>query len=266
MESLLETLHELPPGVPSLALMVTLLLFTELGYRFAARAYARTADREFTSYSMVEGAALGLLALLLAFSFSFSADRYEYRRLLVVREANGIGTLYLRAGLLDPAVRDAVRERLRGYIDARLAYLSAVGNAARDEADKASLRLQLETWRTAVQVQRDHPTDHGPELFVQALNEVIDLNGEQTAAHKARIPTSMVTLMAIASMVSVFGLGFAFGQSGHRNSVALMGLSLLVALVLYTILDFDRPDHGLIRVSTQAMTGLRDAVRQAEGR
>ena len=44
---------------------------------------------------------LGLLALLLGFTFSMAVDRFDARRAVVLEEANAIGTAYLRTQVLD---------------------------------------------------------------------------------------------------------------------------------------------------------------------
>src|SRR5881394_263672 len=65
------------------------------------RKYSGDVPREITQEGNIVGAYLGLLALLLAFTYSLSLSRYEQRRSLVTQEANAIGTAYLRAQLLD---------------------------------------------------------------------------------------------------------------------------------------------------------------------
>ena len=56
------------------------------------RRLRRTTD-EIPETGTLTGAALGLLALLLAFSFSLALSRYEARRNWVLKEANAIGSI-----------------------------------------------------------------------------------------------------------------------------------------------------------------------------
>jgi hypothetical protein len=81
------------------ALIALFLLAAEVGFRAGRRHGRRVGDRE-PQVGTIQGALLGLLALLLGFSFAMAQSRYDTRRALVVDEANAIGTTYLRAQLL----------------------------------------------------------------------------------------------------------------------------------------------------------------------
>ena len=72
--------------------------------------------------SAAEGAIFALLGLLVAFTFSGAASRFDARRQLIVEETNDIGTAYLRLRLLPLSAQPALREQFRQYVDARLAF------------------------------------------------------------------------------------------------------------------------------------------------
>src|SRR6185369_12534948 len=80
---------------------------------------------------VIQGAVLGLLGLLLAFTFSMAAERYNARRALVLNEANSVGTTYLRASLLPDAHQAPVRDLLQRYVDVRLKYQPLMDDPAR---------------------------------------------------------------------------------------------------------------------------------------
>src|SRR5262245_31804624 len=69
----------------------------------------------------VDGAVFGLMGLLIAFTFTGAAARFDHRRDLIVEEANAIGTAWLRLDLLQPEARDDLRVLMREYVDARIA-------------------------------------------------------------------------------------------------------------------------------------------------
>src|SRR5580704_3175283 len=60
-------------------------------------------------------AALGLVALLLAFSFSLSLSRYDARRSQVLEEANAIGSTANFALMLPEPAREPILGLLRDY-------------------------------------------------------------------------------------------------------------------------------------------------------
>ena len=83
----------LPLGVGCLALV---LVSIEIGWHLGTRAKGRSGSNVFA----LEQALLGLLALMIGFTFLMALTRFEARREAVVNEANAIGTTYLRAGML----------------------------------------------------------------------------------------------------------------------------------------------------------------------
>jgi hypothetical protein len=101
------------------ALFVCMLLAMEIGFRSGRRKQA-CATEAITQANAVLAAMLGLLALLLAFTFSAALQRYENRSQTVVAEANAIGTTYLRAQLLPKGMPDEVQALLRQYLGVRI--------------------------------------------------------------------------------------------------------------------------------------------------
>jgi hypothetical protein len=89
--------------------------------------------------AVVNGAVFGLLGLLVAFTFSGAANRFDTRRQLVVEETHAIGTAYLRLDVLPATAQPALRARIREYLDSRLAAYRAM-------PDLAAFRAG---WRTA---------------------------------------------------------------------------------------------------------------------
>ncbi|RYD60790.1 MAG: hypothetical protein EOP83_18585, partial [Verrucomicrobiaceae bacterium] len=75
-----------------LVVSALLLVLAEAGYRFGAGARRRNPEAAEGHSGSVQGAVLGLLGLLLGFTFAMSVGRSEMRRSLVVEEANSIGT------------------------------------------------------------------------------------------------------------------------------------------------------------------------------
>ena len=112
-----------PPWVLGLVLFVGLLLAREIGQHLRERRKAQAGEAQGDAFAMTS--VLGLLALLLGFTFSIALSRYEARRELVVKEANAIGTTWLRMQMLDADERARMEALLRRYVDARIAFGSA---------------------------------------------------------------------------------------------------------------------------------------------
>ncbi len=121
----------------------------EIGRRYGAR--RRAQDPEGAGAGVVDGAVFALLGLLVAFTFSGAASRFDERRKLIIEEANAIGTAYLRLDLLPAAAQGELRARFRDYLDSRLAVYRALPDLDKAKAELArASRLQQEIWSKSV--------------------------------------------------------------------------------------------------------------------
>lgn len=136
-----------------------LLALTEFGFRAGLKLHIAKDEARRGQIGGIQGAVLGMLALLLGFTFSMAVARYENRRDLVLQEANSIGTTYLRASLLPEAQKAVVEEKLRSYVDVRLDFYSAGIDAAKiAAAESKAAALQRELWSHAVAAAKEAPT------------------------------------------------------------------------------------------------------------
>src|SRR4051812_49649249 len=129
---------------------VVLVGIAEGGYRLGLRLFAAKDEARRSQIGGVQGAILGLLGLLLGFTFSMAVSRYEARRELVLKEANTIGTTWLRAGLLPEAHREPVKELLRRFVDVRLETQKGRYDAAKlAEGLRRGGEIERELWEHA---------------------------------------------------------------------------------------------------------------------
>jgi hypothetical protein len=228
----------------------------EAGYRLGSlRAAAAKHEKEAPVGAMV-GATLGLLAFLLAFTFGFGANLYQEKRAVLLEEANAIGTAYLRADFLPAA--ETARRLFREYVDVRLA---AAQTGKVDTAIDRSEQIQTELWMLGSESALENPSSLPVALFVQALNDVIDVHSKRvTIALRTRIPAAIwVSLYAIAFFA--FGtMGYHSGLAAANRSFAVLAVALIFSAVIWLIKDLDTAQEGALRVSQQAMVDLRDSM------
>ena len=91
-----ELLYSRSETLIAVVLFALLLLCVEVGFRLGRRAKASFDEPTKTQIGTIQGAILGLLGLLLGFSFAMAASRFEVRKQLVIDEAYAIGTAALR--------------------------------------------------------------------------------------------------------------------------------------------------------------------------
>lgn len=248
-------------------LFIFMLLAMEIGFRSGRRKQA-SATEAITQANAVLAAMLGLLALLLAFTFSAALQRYEDRSQTVVAEANAIGTAYLRARLLPREMQDEVQALLREYLDVRIqeGRVDATDPSLHESLLKQGKQLEAQVWNHAVRAAELDKSVVTSGLFIQALNEVIDTSGTRNAALNRHVPEIVLFLMFATIVLTTATLGYASGIAGHRVTLAAFVLVTLIAFVVYLIVDLDRPRRGAIQVSHESMQSLQQAIGAAQGR
>ncbi len=241
--------------IVALVVLALQLVASEVGWTIGARRSHTIESHQRFQASAVQASILALLGLLLAFSFSMAAGRYEARRDLAVEESNAIGTAYLRARVLPAPESDAVRLLLRQYVDARLAFFDAKEPAALEEAIQESETLLGLLWKRVIDPAVGDLSH--VSLLVESTNLVIDLHASRVAANDARIPPTILVLLSLVAAAGLGTVGWCFGlvRGPHRGPCLL--LSLLVATILLVIVDLDEPQRGRIRVPAESMRHLQ---------
>jgi hypothetical protein len=201
------------------------------------------------------GAMLGLLAFLLAFTFAIASNRFDARKQLLLDEVNAIGTTYLRANLLPEPHRSECRNLLKEYVDTRVEMARNPRTLLRGMATAEELQDRL--WSHAVALARaDLDTDAGG-LFVESLNEVIDLHtARKTVGLQYRIPPAVWLGVIIVTVLTTGAMGFQFGLSGQSRFMLSLILALAFSTVVLLIANLDRPGSA-IRVNQQPMFELQ---------
>jgi hypothetical protein len=202
-------------------------------------------------------AVLGLLALLLGFTFSLALNRYETRRDFVLQEANAIGTTWLRAQLLEEPNRAAMSGLLRVYVDARLKWSQA------DDRDDltATDAIQQNLWRQVGVAIRTDPSAQLSRGLMDAMNDSFDLASARVAMRQAHIPDRVLAILLLYAFLSAVMLGYILSANGRPHRIATAMLLALMTLALIVILDLDRPRTGAILVSQQPMIDLKASLR-----
>ncbi len=169
-------LYHLPLWGLFAATVVVVLLSIEAGYGIGRCRRRNSEDEKEAPVGAIVGATLGLLAFVLAFTFGLAASRFDARRQIVVEEANAIGTTYLRAGLLPDNRGVKIRKLLGEYVDARL---EAVQTGNIEQALRQSEELHRQLWSDAEGAGQQHPDSIVVGLFIQSLNETIDVHSKR---------------------------------------------------------------------------------------
>jgi hypothetical protein len=248
-------------GLSAVGLFLAMLAFLEAGRRLGARQVAR--DAEGAKSGAVEAAVFGLMALLIAFTFSGAAGRFDARRQLVVEEANNIGTAWLRLDLLTPREQSSLREKFRQYVDSRLAIYRKLPDvqAAREELAR-SKALQSDIWTQAVIACKESTTSV-PTLLLPALNQVFDITTTRTMAAQMHPPALIYAMLFLLMLAGSSLAGYAMATAKARNWFHILVFLTVNVLAVYIILDFEFPRLGLIQLGgiDQVLVDLQQSLK-----
>lgn len=230
----------------------------EIGYRYALRTSDATSERIQSHVATVEGALLGLLALLLGFAFAMAMSRYDARKQVVLEEVNDLETTFLRAHLLPISQSGDCVAMLNEYLESRIAYLRAGADAGKiAEAQGWSRRLQGRLWSAALKAARENPDEVTSGYFVESLNHLIDDHTKRTIAMENHVPEVIYILLILVAALTIAVTGYSSGLRRRRLRALRVILILLVTATLTVIIDLDRPRRGLIRIGEEGLVRLQ---------
>jgi hypothetical protein len=205
----------------------------------------------------IHSALLGLVGLVLAFGLALAVGRYEGRRAAVVDETNAIETTYLRAQTLSEPMRTRSLDGLRRYVDTSIRLSESVPTS--DEANRAIAdghAIQRQLWSLAGQSLDAAPIASAPRLYVETLNEMIDMQTTRVSGLNNRVPGPVLALEVVGAALAIGVLAFYIALLGRGVATVVIAGGLVVMLLFVTF-DLDRPTRGLIRVPDAPLINLR---------
>ena len=243
-------------------LFVSMVLAIEVGYRIGRRTQAGASEPSKAQINAVQASLLGILALLLGFTFSLSLQRYDSRSKAVADEANAIGTAYLRTQLLPVSVCSKVQQLFREYLDLRIqaGHITLANQAEREKILVKANQTLDSVWRYAAQAAKEDPSPVTSGLFIQSLNALIDAYGKRDAELERHVPEVVLFLLYFAFLMTGIIVGYASGVAGYRAPLVSYIMVALIVLLVFIIIDLDRPRRGLIEVSQKSLVDLQVAI------
>jgi hypothetical protein len=245
-----------------LIVFVLFLFATELGFRRGRSLAPLILEQGKSQLSPLQTAVMGLLALLLAFSFAMAESRFETRQKLEVDEAAAIGTLALRLQTLPEPFQAASIKLLQEYVAARLAYAEAGYDPVQlAKAIEWANQIKRELWSEALAVSKQSPASIPAGLVIVSLNQAFDLQSERDAARQNHVPEIVLYLLFAVAAVAMGLVGLGCGVGNHRHLPITISIAFIIAFVILVIIDLDRPRRGFIRVSQNSMIVVQDSLK-----
>jgi hypothetical protein len=256
-----------PPVLPwlfCLMLFFGMLLMIETGRQLGARLRSKEPDDK-GSLGTVEGAVFALFGLMIAFTFSGAASRFNEKRMLVADEAHNVETAYLRLELLPEPSKSEIQELFRSYLDSRIETFRRLPDMeAAEQESSRSKKLQAEIWTKSIAASRvpgAHP-DAG-KLLLPALNQMIAVSTTRAMALQIHPPTIIFWLLFTLALLCSLLAGFRMSASTLRSWIHTTVFVTIIAVTVYVVLDIEYPRAGLFRLEAadQVLTNLRLAMK-----
>jgi len=249
----------------TLGLFLGMLLFLDIGRRIGTRRRAQDPEGAGAGTGAVDGAVFALLGLLVAFTFSGAAARFDTRRALIVEEANAIGTAYLRLDLVPASAQPALRDLFRRYMDSRIEVYRKLPdlNAAKAELAQ-SAKLQADIWNQAVAAGRlEGAPPAATMLLLPALNQMIDITTTRTMAGQIHPPMVIFLMLFGLALAGALLAGYGMASGKSRDWLHMLAFAAVLALAIYVIIDIEYPRLGLIRVDAfdQVLVEVRASMK-----
>jgi hypothetical protein len=243
-------------------LLVVLVIAVEVPFQLLKR--HRFESQHADSFNAVATGLLTLTSFVVGLSFAQASARFDNRRALVVKEANAIGTTWLRAGQLPKVDAAEFRELLTDYTAVRLkAYGTPNDPALTNESLKQSDAYQNRLWMIVAKALQKSPANLAYGLLMQTLNDTIDVSAEQYQALTTHVPTAIMVLTLLLVVLSAIVLGLRFSVSGARPPVMTAVFAIAYVLVINMMIDYDRPQTGFVKINLSPLqTQLRTMQEQ----
>jgi hypothetical protein len=236
-----------------------LIYINWLGYRFKIRYIKKFPGIDHVGIGPTEGSLLGLTALLLSFTFSMSATKYELRRQHLISEITDIETTILRSDMYPDSVRNLIRADLKNYLEKRIDYY-AVGD--REDLIAKSLvqgdSISAIIWKRVAILSQNPNNLVASQQMVPSLNAMIDIVTTREGGRKAVVPRLILAVLCTLILVSAFLSGYG-SKNLERNKVLVIAFAFITTVALYLVLDLDRPRQGFVNLNDaqKLMVNLR---------
>jgi hypothetical protein len=238
-----------------LALSIFVLAFSTWIGTFLRKRKGEMTEGEGEDFGVVRSAMMTILGLIIGFTFSMAAGRYDERKNLEEAEANAIGTEYVRADLLPAADATKVRTLLREYLDQRILFYQTRDESQLRQIDASTEKLQEDLWSAS---QTAAPPTARNTLAVSGMNDVLNSQGYTQAAWWNHIPIAAWMLMIAIGICSHVLLGYGARYPGART--LFLVLPLAVSISFFLIADIDSPRGGIIRVRPENLVVLSQSL------
>ena len=249
-----------------IATITIMVLFIELGFKLGKNAQAGAKKAQTSQVRAIMGAGLGLLAFMLAFTFSTAQSHFEFRVQSLAEEARIARNAFMQADLLVEPERSQVKQWLKDYVEIRSGQLNTGEVEIKQqltELIRVSEKIQRDLWLLAAS-NKGRKTENEEEadqnsLFMGSVLALTDIH--YTRLHSAvmnRIPFTIWITLYLMAILSMIIMGYQAGLTDRRSPVATVTLAIAFSAVIILITDLDRPVMSFFDINRQLLVDLHE--------
>jgi hypothetical protein len=233
------------------ALFSAMLLLLEAGRRIGARQMVVDPEGAKAGLGAVVGIVFSLLGLLLAFTFSGAASRFDARRQLAVQEINTLSKVYYLLDLFPQSIQAKLKNSFRGYLDAELEAIKALPDirvAKRAYSRSSALKLDIQNQVIAA-CQNPATQTLSAYVLLPAVNEWIANSTNRVVAANTHPPFAIYAVLVGLALVSSLIAGYAMAEAKVRSWLHIVLFAAVITVTIYVIIDLEFPRIGFIRLT-----------------
>ena len=241
----------LPLLLIALITLVLIIVFNWLGHFYRQWQMKKYPGVELGHLGAIEGALLGLLTLMLAFSYGIVATRYEVGRQLIVDESKIVTVAINRCDLYPDSLLNGLHSDFKRYVEARINFFISGTNEDKIALSLKDGRNALDRIRGLVMSLPQNQDNHFRTLLmVPALDNMEDVALSSEAARRSRLPQIILWMLLLLTVASSFLVGFAT-TGNRRNLIMLAVFALMTTAAFYLVIELDHPRQGFINLDVE---------------
>lgn len=261
-----ELLYGLPQWIIGMVTLVVLIISVEVGYWIGLKAKVEMTPPMKSQISTIQTAILTIFTFLLGFTFAMALSRFDYRKQMVVKESNAIGTAVLRSQLLPENQRVKMNELFKEYVNVEYSITSRanIPLEERKRLNQEAKQLQTAIWTEALIATKNNPLSVPAGLFATSINQLIDIKTERDIAISNHVPESVLMGLLLFASFAIGILGYGNGLAATHARYPAIILCIVITLSFIIIIDLDRPNRGLTKVSQESMIDLMTTINSVK--
>jgi hypothetical protein len=259
-----ELLYSIPEWLIGLVTLVLLIVSVEIGYWIGLKAKVEMTQPMKAQISTIQTAILTIFTFLLGFTFAMALSRFDNRKQMVVKESNAIGTAVLRSKLLPENQRAKMIELFKEYVNVEFSITSRANVSLKERKEQSldAKRLQTLMWDEAFAATENNPLSVPAGLFATSINQLIDIKTERDIAISNHVPEIVLLGLLLFAALAIGILGYGNGLAATHARYPAIILCIVITISFILIIDLDRPNRGLTKVSQESMVDLMKIINK----